>query len=228
MLTQAIAFVVEAIFDLFILSALVRFWMQVLRAPARNPLAQFTMALTDFCGQAGAPAPAGFFKLDIASIAVAWAAEVVLLSILSLLQGVEIVNGAALSVILFLALVKLLRLTVYIVMVSVLLQALLSWVNPYHRWPLLRGDDAPLPQAVPEGDPPVGGVDIPPCSSSSPASWSSCCPSPGSKARPCAPSPASSCSAPVAFPDVRFRTSARRIRHANPPDCSADFRTRDA
>ncbi len=85
----------------------------------------------------------------------------VLLSILSLLQGVEIVNGAALSVILFLALVKLLRLTVYFVMVSVLLQALLSWVNPYLRWPLLRGDDAPLPQAVPEGDPPVGGVDIP-------------------------------------------------------------------
>ena len=46
--TQALAFVIETIFNIFILTALVRFWMQVLRAPARNPLAQFTMALTDF------------------------------------------------------------------------------------------------------------------------------------------------------------------------------------
>ena len=44
MLNQAIAFVIETIFNIFILTALVRFWMQALRAPARNPLAQFTMA----------------------------------------------------------------------------------------------------------------------------------------------------------------------------------------
>jgi YggT family protein len=163
MLTQAIAFVVEAIFDLFILSALVRFWMQVLRAPARNPLAQFTMALTDFAVKPVRRLLPGFFKLDIASIAVAWAAEVVLLSILSLLQGVEIVNGAALSVILFLALVKLLRLTVYIVMVSVLLQALLSWVNPYHPVaPFFEAMTRPFLKPFQKAIPPVGGVDITP------------------------------------------------------------------
>jgi len=163
MLTQAIAFVVEAIFDLFILSALVRFWMQVLRAPARNPLAQFTMALTDFAVKPVRRLLPGFFKLDIASIAVAWAAEVVLLSILSLLQGVEIVNGAALSAILFLALVKLLRLTVYIVMVSVLLQALLSWVNPYHPVaPFFEAMTRPFLKPFQKAIPPVGGVDITP------------------------------------------------------------------
>jgi len=32
----------------FVLAALVRFWMQAFRAPARNPIAQFSMALTDF------------------------------------------------------------------------------------------------------------------------------------------------------------------------------------
>ena len=48
MLTQAIAFVLDALFHLFIVVALVRFWMQALGAPARNPIAQFTMALTDF------------------------------------------------------------------------------------------------------------------------------------------------------------------------------------
>ncbi|MDH5265549.1 MAG: YggT family protein, partial [Betaproteobacteria bacterium] len=98
MLNQAIAFLVETIFDLFILSALVRFWMQALRAPARNPLAQFTMALTDFAVKPVRRLLPGMWGLDLASLAVAWVAEVALLAILSLLQGVELVNGTALSV----------------------------------------------------------------------------------------------------------------------------------
>ena len=48
MLTTAIAFVLETLFGLFILAALVRFWMQAFRVPSRNPIAQFTMALTDW------------------------------------------------------------------------------------------------------------------------------------------------------------------------------------
>lgn len=163
MLNQAIAFVVETIFNLFILSALVRFWMQVLRAPARNPLAQFTMALTDFAVKPLRRVLPGFFKLDIASLAVAWGAELVLLSILTLLQGVELVSGTAISVLMFLALVKLFRLTVYIVMGAVLLQALLSWVNPYHPVaPFFEAMTRPFLKPFQKAIPPIGGVDITP------------------------------------------------------------------
>jgi YggT family protein len=163
MLNQAIAFVIETVFNIFILTALVRFWMQALRAPARNPLAQFTMALTDFAVKPMRRILPGFFNLDIASLAVAWIAEVVLLAILSLLQGVEIVNGAALSVILFLALVKLVRLTVYIIMGAVLLQALLSWVNPYHPVaPFFEALTRPFLKPFQKAVPPIGGVDITP------------------------------------------------------------------
>ena len=35
MLRQAAAFLLETVFNLFILAALVRFWMQALRAPVR-------------------------------------------------------------------------------------------------------------------------------------------------------------------------------------------------
>jgi YggT family protein len=163
MLNQAIAFVIETVFDIFILTALVRFWMQALRAPARNPLAQFTMALTDFAVKPMRRLLPGFFKLDVASLAVAWIAEVVLLAILSLLQGVEIVNGAALSVLLFLAVVKLVRLTVYIIMGAVLLQALLSWVNPYHPVaPFFEALTRPFLKPFQRAVPPIGGVDITP------------------------------------------------------------------
>jgi YggT family protein len=163
MLTQAIAFVVETLFNIFILTALVRFWMQALRAPARNPLAQFTMALTDFAVKPMRRVLPGLFKLDIASLAVAWIAEIVLLLVLSLLQGVEIVNGAALSVILFLAVVKLLRLTVYIIMGAVFLQALLTWVNPYHPVaPFFEALTRPFLKPFQRAIPPIGGVDITP------------------------------------------------------------------
>ena len=163
MLTQALAFVIETIFNIFILTALVRFWMQALRAPARNPLAQFTMALTDFAVKPMRRLLPGFFKLDVASLAVAWIAEVILLAIVSLLQGVEIVNGTALSVLLFLALVKLLRLTVYIIMGAVFLQAILSWVNPYHPVaPFFEAMTRPFLKPFQRAIPPIGGVDITP------------------------------------------------------------------
>jgi YggT family protein len=163
MLNQAIAFVVESIFNVFILSALVRFWMQALRAPARNPLAQFTMALTDFAVKPLRRVLPGFFRLDMASLVVAWGAEVVLLAILALLQGVELVNGSALSLLLFLALVKLLRLTIYIIMGAVLLQALLSWVNPYHPVaPFFDALTRPFLKPFQKAVPTIGGVDITP------------------------------------------------------------------
>ncbi len=163
MLNQAIAFVVETVFNIFILSALVRFWMQAFRAPVRNPLAQFTMALTDFAVKPLRRMLPSIRGLDTASLFVAWAAEVVLIAIVSLLQGVELVNGAAISVLMFLGFVKLVRLTVYIIMGAVLLQALLSWVSPYH--PLAPFFDAltrPFLKPFQKAIPPIGGVDITP------------------------------------------------------------------
>jgi YggT family protein len=163
MLTQAIAFVVETVFNLFILSALVRFWMQVMRAPARNPLAQFTMALTDFAVKPLRRVLPGFFRLDLASLAVAWVAEFALLAILILLQGAELGSGAAISVLLFLALVKLVRLTVYIVMVAIVVNAILSWVSPYHpAAPFFDALTRPFLRPFQKAIPAIGGVDITP------------------------------------------------------------------
>jgi YggT family protein len=163
MINQAIAFVVETVFDLFILSALVRFWMQVLRAPARNPLAQFTMALTDFAVKPLRRILPGFFKLDLASLLVAWVAEFLLLIVLALLGGVALTSGPVVSVLAGLALVKLLRLTIYIIMGAVFLQAILSWVNPFHPVaPFFDALTRPFLKPFQRAIPPIGGVDITP------------------------------------------------------------------
>ena len=162
MISQAIAFVLDALFHLFILAALVRFWMQAFRAPARNPIAQFTMALTDFAVRPLRRVIPGAFNLDWASLVVAWLAEFVLQVLLVLVAGMSL-NGELLPVLLFLALVKLIRLSIYVFMGAIIVQAVLSWVNPHHPvapffLALTRPFMAPFQRKIP----PIGGVDITP------------------------------------------------------------------
>jgi YggT family protein len=164
MIQQAIAFVLETIFNLFILVALVRFWMQVFRVPARNPMTQFTIAVTDFAVRPLRRIIPGLFGLDLASLLVAWMAEFLLQALLLMLVSADLpANPAIYSVLLFVALVKLVRLTVYIVMGAVLLQALLSWVNPHHPVaPFFDAITKPFLKPFQRAIPPIGGVDVTP------------------------------------------------------------------
>ncbi len=164
MFQQAIQFVLDAIFSLFILAALVRFWMQALRAPVRNPIAQFTIALTDWAVRPLRRLIPGVFALDIASLVVAWLGEFVLQVLLLLVAGVSpLANPAVLSVLLFLAFVKMIRLSIYVFMGAVIIQAVLSWVNPYHPVaPFFDALTRPFLKPVQKAVPPIGGVDITP------------------------------------------------------------------
>jgi YggT family protein len=164
MVTNAVAFVVDTLFHLFVLAALVRFWMQALRAPARNPIAQFTMALTDFIVKPLRRVVPGLWGLDMASLLVAWAAEFLLQVVLLLLLDAPLGgNPGVLTAVLYLALVKLVRLSVYIVMGAVFIQALLSWVNPYHPVaPFFDALTRPFLRPFKKAVPLIGGVDITP------------------------------------------------------------------
>ena len=164
MFQQAIQFVLDAIFSLFILAALVRFWMQALRAPARNPIAQFTIALTDWAVRPLRRVIPGLFALDIASLLVAWLGEFILQVLLLLVAGVSpLENPAVLSVLLFIAFVKMIRLSIYVFMGAIIIQAVLSWVNPYHPVaPFFDALTRPFLKPVQKAVPPIGGVDITP------------------------------------------------------------------
>ena len=162
MVYQAIAFVLDALFHLFILAALVRFWMQAFRASARNPIAQFTMALTDFAVRPLRRVVPGLLNLDWASLIVAWIAELVLQVLLVLLLRGSL-TGEMLPVLLFLALVKLLRLSIYVFMGTIIVQAVLSWVVHNHPMePFFRAMSRPFLQPFQRAIPPIGGVDITP------------------------------------------------------------------
>ena len=164
MVTNAVQFVLDAIFSLFILAALVRFWMQAFRAPSRNPIAQFTMALTDWAVKPLRRVVPGLMNLDWASLIVAGLLEFVLQVLLVMVAGISpIENPAVLSVLLFLAFVKLVRLSIYVFMGALIIQVVLSWVNPYHPVaPFFNALTNPFINPVKRVIPPIGGVDISP------------------------------------------------------------------
>lgn len=162
MITQAIAFVLDALFHLFILAALVRFWMQAFRASARNPIAQFTMALTDFAVKPLRRVIPGLFNLDWASLVVAYLFELLLQFLLLLVMGAT-PTPEVLSVLLFLAFVKLIRLSIYVFMGAIIIQAVLSWVNPHHPVaPFFQALTRPFLKPFQRAVPLIGGVDITP------------------------------------------------------------------
>jgi YggT family protein len=141
----------------------VRFWMQAFRAPARNPIAQFSMALTDFAVKPLRRVIPGFMRMDWASLVVALLLEFVLQVLeFALITGV-VPNGGVLSALLFLAFVRLIRLSIYIFIVVIIAQAVMSWVSPYHpAAPFFNALSDPLLKPVRRVVPPIGGVDITP------------------------------------------------------------------
>jgi YggT family protein len=158
----AVGFVLDALFSLFILAALVRFWMQAFRAPTRNNIAQFSMALTDFAVKPLRRVVPGLLNLDWASLIVAWAAQMVLQVLLVLLLRGAL-TGEVLPVLLFLSLVRLIRLSIYVFMGAIIVQAVLSWVVQNHPMePFFRAMTRPFLQPFQRAIPPIGGVDITP------------------------------------------------------------------
>jgi YggT family protein len=164
MLTGALDYLLETIFHLFVLAALLRFFMQALRAPFRNPIAQFVVAVTDFAVKPLRRAVPGLLGLDLASFLVAWIAELVLVLLLFWVAGgPAFPTGSVFSVLLFVSVIKLLRLTIYLLMGVILIQAILSWVSPYHPiMPFFDSLTRPFLRPVRRVIPLIGGVDLSP------------------------------------------------------------------
>ena len=164
LLSNALAYLLQTVFHLFVLVTLLRFYIQVLRAPFRNPVAQFVAAITDFAVKPLRRIIPGLMGLDLASFLLAWAVEFVLLLLLYWIQGGSALPpGSVVWVLFLLAFVWLLRLSVYLLIGVVFIQAILSWFSPYH--PIAPFFDAltrPFLKPLRRFIPLVGGVDLSP------------------------------------------------------------------
>lgn len=165
MATQALIFLITTLGGLFALALLLRFMLQLLRAPARNQLSDFLAALTDFAVRPARRVIPGLWGLDLATLMLAWLIEAAQLWLVLQLKGYELgaAVGIALAALALLAALQVARLGLYIVMFAVLMQAVLSWVNPYNPLtPLLAGVTRPLLRPFQKLVPPLANVDLSP------------------------------------------------------------------
>lgn len=165
MLANALIFIAQVAFGLLTLTLLLRFYMQWVRAPYRNPLADFVNALTDFMVRPARRIIPGLWGLDLPTLLLAWLMQ--LLELLIVLQvrgyrfGAEV--GIAAIGIAALAGVALLKMLIYIVLVATVLQALLSWINPGSSVAsLLDAMTRPFLRLFRRRVPLVGNVDLSP------------------------------------------------------------------
>ncbi len=164
MLAQIILFILDTVCGFLTLALLVRFALQWARAPFRNPLGQFIVAVTDWMVRPVRRLVPGLFGLDLASLLLAWLWQVIYQGIALGLSGVLFaVTPAPVIVVVLLAALEVVKIGLYLVMGAVLVSAVFSWVNPYA--PLAEVFNTltrPLLRPFRRFIPPVGGVDLSP------------------------------------------------------------------
>jgi YggT family protein len=165
LLSGALIFLIETAFGLFVVVLLLRFYLQWARAPVRNPLSDFLRALTDFMVRPARRIIPGLWGLDLATLALAWLVQLLELFIVLHIRGYPpgADAGMVFAVAALMALVMLVKFLLYIVMAAVIIQVVLSWVNPYSpAMPLLNSMSRPFLRVLQRRIPPVGNVDLSP------------------------------------------------------------------
>lgn len=165
MLGNALIFIAQVAFGLLTLALLLRFYLQWVRAPYRNPLADFVNALTDFMVRPARRIMPGLWGIDLPTLLLAWLMQLlewlVIMQVRGFRFGTEI--GIALAGTAAVAAIAVMQMLVYIVLFATLVQALLSWINPGSPVaPLLDAMTRPFLRMFRRRIPPVGNVDLSP------------------------------------------------------------------
>jgi len=152
MLSQVTIFLIDTAVAFLVLLLLARFHFQWLRVPFRNPVGEFLVATTNWLVLPARRVIPGLAGMDLATLVLAWLVEALGMWAKLAIAGAE-PGAAALAAV---AMVELLRLSLYILVFALIVQAVLSWVNP--AAPLAWIFNAMTSPFLP----PIGGIDLTP------------------------------------------------------------------
>ncbi len=159
--TNPLIFLIKTFFGLYGMLVLLRFFLQWVRADFYNPISQFVVRLTAPPLRPLRRFLPGIGGLDLSSLVLAWGLKSLELLLIGLLVGL---GNQAWGALLW-SLPALLEQVFTLFLGAVLIQAILSWVNPNPYHPLSRflSDlTAPLMRPAQQWLPPMGGLDLSP------------------------------------------------------------------
>lgn len=165
MFTQAGLFLLDALIGFLTFALLLRFYMQAFRVSFRNQVGAFVVQLTNWLVMPLRKVLPGLFGLDLASVLPAYLLQVLLLFVVFLLRGgLDVAaTGNLHGLIFWTALLATLRISVYLLIGALFLQAILSWVSPHS--PLaqpLAQLTRPFLDPIQRIVPPIAAIDLSP------------------------------------------------------------------
>lgn len=159
--TNPLEFVINTLFSLYVLALMLRFLLAWVRADFYNPVSQFLVKITNpvLVPLRRIIPPVG--GVDLASIVLMLAVQMLGIALILLLRG----GGVPLQALVFVSLAELVDLLFKVFIYGILIQAILSWVNPGAYNPavsLLHSLTEPVLRPVRRVLPPISGMDLSP------------------------------------------------------------------
>lgn len=162
---QPVAFLLDAVASFFCTLFLLRFMMQAMRVSFSGQIGDFVVKLTNWAVKPLRSVIPGIGGFDWASLLAALAVQLALSALLIGLAGPALSadGGTIALMVLWFAVRAVLRLAVYILIGALILQAVLSWVNPYSplaapAYQLTRPILDPIRRILPT----ISGIDLSP------------------------------------------------------------------
>jgi YggT family protein len=154
-------FLIQVVFGLYTAVVMIRFFLQLVRADFYNPVSQFVVKITSPVLNPLRRAIPGYGGIDFASLLLAWLLKAVELSLVLAVSGFSFSLLGALVW----AIPELIALAINIFLIAIVIQVILSWVNPGGYNPaaiVLHALSAPVLRPVSRVLPPISGIDLSP------------------------------------------------------------------
>lgn len=161
-LSQPGVYLVQTLFNLYLMAVVMRFVLQLVRADFYNPISQFFVKVTDPLIKPLRRVIPGYGGIDIASIVLALLVQTAGIYLIVLISGWSLPNP--LQPLLW-SIVGIVSLLLNIAFFAILIMIILSWMAPQSQNPavdLLRQITDPIMRPIQRLIPPIGGLDLSP------------------------------------------------------------------
>jgi len=159
---EAIIFLVKLFFDIYILALILRYLLTIVRVDSLNPLSTLIMKVTNPLLKPLRKTIPGYFGIDWASIIslfLVQAIEIILVALI-ITGGIPAFSGLTMLTIAYL-----LRTILYIYLFIIIIQVIISWINPNVYNPIttiMYQISEPILKPIRQFIPSSGGLDFSP------------------------------------------------------------------
>jgi YggT family protein len=126
---NVLAFLVNALFDIYLIILLLRILLALVQANFYNPFSQLIVSLTDPLLRPLRRLIPSYQRLDVAALVLLFVVKVIQLILLALIANIPLSLGPLLGI----AIVQLLELLIYIYIFAIFAQVIISWFTLNQR-----------------------------------------------------------------------------------------------